>query len=125
MPTVVHFEIPADDLARAKDFYENLFGWKIQAFEGETQTKYMMVQTTDLEGNQGVCGGMLPRQAPEHTPVNYIGVPSVDEYLSKIESLGGKVIMGKTPVPECGYFAVCLDTENNAFGIWEELKRES
>jgi uncharacterized protein len=23
-------------------------------------------------------------------------------------------------VPGMGYFAICLDTENNAFGLWEE-----
>jgi predicted enzyme related to lactoylglutathione lyase len=25
-------------------------------------------------------------------------------------------------VPEMGYFAICLDTEKNAFGIWEDNK---
>ena len=29
---IVHFEIPADDVARARAFYENTFGWKIKAF---------------------------------------------------------------------------------------------
>ena len=31
MPTIAHFDIPADDTERAKDFYEKLFGWKIEA----------------------------------------------------------------------------------------------
>jgi predicted enzyme related to lactoylglutathione lyase len=51
--------------------------------------------------------------------MNYIGVSSVNEYMQKVEKLGGEVVMGKHPVPGMGYFAVCLDTENNAFGIWE------
>jgi predicted enzyme related to lactoylglutathione lyase len=27
--------------------------------------------------------------------------------------------MSKTAVPQMGYFAVCQDTEGNAFGIWQ------
>jgi predicted enzyme related to lactoylglutathione lyase len=57
---------------------------------------------------------------PEQGIINYIDVPSVDEYIKKVEKLGGKVIMGKSPVPGMGYFAICLDTENNGFGIWED-----
>jgi predicted enzyme related to lactoylglutathione lyase len=56
---------------------------------------------------------------PEHHITNYIGVTSVDEYSSKVENLGGKVVAPKHAVPRMGYFALCLDTENNAFAIWE------
>lgn len=125
MPTVVHFEIPADDLARAQKFYEDLFDWKFEKFEGDSQTEYFMFRTTDAEGKQGMCGGMMPRQMPQHTTTNYIGVPSIDEYVTKVESLGGTIVMGKTLVPEHGYFACCLDPENNAFGLWECLQSDS
>jgi predicted enzyme related to lactoylglutathione lyase len=43
---------------------------------------------------------------------------SVDEYSSKVQQLGGKVHVSKTAVPGMGYFAFCLDTDNNAFDIW-------
>ena len=33
MPTLVHFELPADDIERAKKFYTNLFGWKIEKWD--------------------------------------------------------------------------------------------
>jgi uncharacterized protein len=36
MPTIVHFEIPADDVERSKKFYSDLFGWKIEKFSGQT-----------------------------------------------------------------------------------------
>jgi hypothetical protein len=49
-------------------------------------------------------------------------VPSVDKYAAEIEKLGGKIIFPKTAIPEMGYFAICLDTEKNTFGIWEENK---
>ena len=51
--------------------------------------------------------------------VNYISVDSVDKFADKIAKLGGKICMGKTAVPQMGYFAVCQDTEGNAFGIWQ------
>jgi predicted enzyme related to lactoylglutathione lyase len=27
MSTIVHFDVPVDDIKRAKDFYEKLFDW--------------------------------------------------------------------------------------------------
>ena len=36
MPTIVHFEIPADDVERSKKFYGDLFGWKIEKWPGST-----------------------------------------------------------------------------------------
>ncbi len=117
MPTIVHFEIPADDLQRAKGFYADLFGWKIERVPGPTE--YWLVSTTDDQGNKGVGGGMMPRQNPQQPITNYIDVPSVEEYSAKVEQLGGNVVVPKTAVPGFGYFAVCLDTEKNAFAIWE------
>jgi len=65
---------------------------------------------------------MLKRQDPQQTIVNYIDVPSVDKSAAEIEKLGSKIIFPKTAVPEMGYFAICLDTENNTFGLWEDNK---
>jgi len=121
MPTVVHFEIPADDLARAKKFYEHLFGWKVEAFGGEGPGEYYMIRTGEAATEKELCGGMMARQAPQQPITNYIGIPSVNEYAAKVESLGGQVVVPKTLVPEYGYFAICLDTEGNVFGLWESL----
>lgn len=51
--------------------------------------------------------------------INYFDVESIEESLAKVQYLGGRVVMQKTPISEMGYFAVCLDTEKNIFGIWE------
>ncbi len=120
MPTICHFEIPADDLPRAKKFYEDLFDWKIEKVEGPMD--YWLSATTDDDGESAVGGGMMPRQAPEQPIINYISIPSVDEYTAKVEQLGGTIVMPKTPVPGMGYFAVCHDTEKNTFAIWEDNK---
>lgn len=111
MPSIAHFEIPADDIQRAKDFYSKLFGWKI---EGVPNMDYMMI---DVFGAPG--GGLMKRMHPGQQIMDYIGVPSVDEYSAKVEKLGGKIIVPKKAVPGMGYFVICMDTENNSFGIWE------
>ena len=117
MPTIVHFEIPTDDLERAKKFYTDLFGWKIEKYSGPME--YWMITTTNEKGEKALEGGMMQRQNPQQPITNYIDVPSIDEYTVKVEKLGGKVAVPKTAIPGIGYFAVCFDTENNSFAIWE------
>ena len=127
MPTIVHFEIPADDVERSRKFYTDLFGWKIEKWpgmdggsSGSSNMEYWTITTTDEKGNKALIGGgMTKRQKPHEQITNFIDVKSVDEYSSKIEKLGGKVVVPKMAVPGMGYFAVCHDTENNSFGIWE------
>jgi uncharacterized protein len=127
MPTIVHFEIPADDVERAKKFYTDLFGWKIEKWprtnsgnNSSSNMEYLIISTTDSKGNNvSIGGGMMKRQEPHQRITNFIDVSSVDGYSSKIEKLGGKVVVSKMAVPGMGYFAVCHDTENNGFGIWE------
>lgn len=116
MPTIVHFEIPADDVERAKKFYSELFGWEIKEVPG---MQYWLITT---KGEMAVGGGMMKRQHPRQSITNYIDVPSVEEYSAKIERLGGKVLVPRQAVPGMGYFAVCLDMEKNVFGIWEDNK---
>jgi predicted enzyme related to lactoylglutathione lyase len=115
MSTIVHFEIPVDDLERAKNFYSKLFGWEMKdnSFPG---MEYWGVMTS---GEKPVHGGMRKREQPQDHIYNYIDVKSVVESSAKVEELGGKIIVSKMPVPGMGYFAVCMDTENNVFGVWE------
>ena len=124
MPTIVHFEIPSDDVERSKSFYSELFGWNIEKWPGSEKVpegmEYWMITTTDDKGNKALTGGMMKRQnAQQHGITNFIDVKSIDEYSSRVEQLGGKIVTPKMPVPGMGYFATCLDTENNSFAIWE------
>lgn len=112
--SVVWFNIPADDIKRAQKFYRGLFGWKISSFRG--MKDFMQIETGGEDASPD--GGLGSRKNGEGV-VNYIGVESVEKFSAKIEKLGGKICMPKTAVPQMGYFAVCQDTENNAFGLWE------
>ena len=48
MDKVVHFEIPADDLERAKKFYKTIFGWKMDTVEG---MEYVLIETMPVDEN--------------------------------------------------------------------------
>jgi len=113
--SVVWFGIPADDMQRAKSFYANLFGWKINPGPGPD---FYFIETGGAEDSPD--GGLKRRNQSSEPIVQYVSVNSVDEYSKKIEKLGGKICLAKTPVPQMGYFAVCQDTEGNSFGIWEQ-----
>jgi predicted enzyme related to lactoylglutathione lyase len=104
-------------MERANKFYNGLFGWKIEKMPGPME--YWMFATTNDKGEQVTGGGIMKRQYPQQAIINYIGVDSVAEYSKKVERLGGKVKMEKTEVPGHGWFAMCTDTENNTFALWE------
>lgn len=112
---IVWFEIPADKPERAGKFYRALFGWKINAFPG--MQDYWHIETGGPDASPD--GGMMKRMHPDHTITQYVLVPSVNRFAAKVGKLGGKICKPKTAVPKMGYFAICQDTENNTFAIWE------
>lgn len=116
MPRVIHFEINADDTERARRFYADVFGWKIEKWAGTKD--YWVVQTGE-DAQPGINGGLVKREAPIGH-VNTIDVPSVDDFAAKINEHGGRVVMPKMAIPGVGYLAYCQDTENNVFGIMQE-----
>jgi uncharacterized protein len=116
MASFVHFDLPADDLVRAKKFYESLFDWK---FSGIPGMDYFFIEMKDAQGNSGLAGGMGRRGSPEQRITNYIGVESVDEHMKKVSEAGGKILSPKMPVPGWGYLVICMDTEGNTFGLWQ------
>jgi uncharacterized protein len=116
MSRIIHFEIPASDLENLANFYRKAFGWKIEKWPGPTE--YFMV-TTGAEGQPGINGGMLRKQAPVTGTTNTIGVDSVDAAVNAVQGAGGKLVMPKTPIPTVGYFAYLQDPEGNIFGVMQ------
>jgi predicted enzyme related to lactoylglutathione lyase len=113
---IVWFEIPADDLGRARTFYNKLFGWKIAPIPG--MPDYLHIDTGGPDASPD--GGLMARKHPEQAITNYVLVPSVAKAAAKVEKLGGKICVPKTEVPKMGYFVVCQDTEGNQFALWEK-----
>ena len=124
--TIVHFEIPAKNMTKMKDFYEQLFAWKFNQFPSGNGMEYWTIETVPVDEKmqpirQGVNGGMYPRQKPEDRPMNHFRVESVDEYIAKAMKLGGKIITPKMEIPNIGWWATIEDPEGNVFGILEPL----
>ncbi len=118
--SIVWFEVPADDLDRAKQFYRSLFGWSFAKIPAAVADYWHI----DTGGNDATPdGGLMPRMYPDQSITNYVGVPSVTAAMKKVEKLGGIIGKPKTAVPGMGYFAICRDTEGNTFALWERNER--
>src|SRR5436309_9537730 len=105
--SIAWFEIPADDVERAKTFYGDLFGWKIERFPGPQE--YWHIDTGG--GDDTPNGALKKRKQPQEPVVNYVSVHSVTEFSTTLEKLGGKTRMAKTCVLQTDCFAVCRATE--------------
>jgi uncharacterized protein len=116
--SIVWFEIPADNVERAKKFYGGLFGWKIEKFPEAVVDDYWHIDTGGADNSPD--GALMKRMYPQQPITNYVLVPSVDEAAAKVEKLGGKITKPKTEVPQMGCFVICRDPENNEFALWEK-----
>ncbi|NKQ58314.1 VOC family protein [Amycolatopsis sp. K13G38] len=124
---IVHFEIPFDDGERARGFYREVFGWNVVELPEMNYTTVATGPTTEqgMPAEPGfINGGMFDRAgAAPKSPVITIDVPGIDATLAKIEQLGGAKLVGRTEIPNMGYYAYFTDTEGNVVGLWETLPR--
>ena len=116
MPRVIHFEIEAENPERAIKFYQEVFAWKAEKWEGPVE--YWLI-TTGKEDEPGIDGGLSRRTEAYPSTVNTIAVPSVDEYVKKVERAGGTLVRPKMAVPGVGWMAYFKDPEGNLFGMME------
>ena len=123
MPRVNHFEIHAENPERAMAFYEAVFGWTFQKWDGPW-TYWMIL--TGPESEPGINGGLMARKGPapvDMQPVNSyvctVDVKSIDESLQAATDAGGTLALPKMEIPGVGWLAYCKDTEGNIFGMIE------
>lgn len=128
MDKVVHFEIPVDDAARAKEFYRSIFDWQLNDMDMGGGNVYTTVTTTPIDEQSliptepgAINGGMMSRSSETPVPVITIGVDAIDDALKKIEAGGGSVVQQRTEIPDMGAFAYFKDSEGNVVGLWENL----
>jgi predicted enzyme related to lactoylglutathione lyase len=115
--TIMHFEIPADDVGRAKSFYEKTFGWKIKAFPMPAGQEYFGV-TTMKKGEPGINGGLMKRNMPGQPFTNYITVKSIDAMNGVVETNGGVIVLPKQEIGMgMGWISAFKDPENNIIGL--------
>jgi len=120
MANIGWFDIPADDVGRAKKFYRSLLGWKIEPvanFPDKSQQRQSITTGEPQEGSMH-SGGLYARQMPGGILV-FVIVEDMDHVLERVEKLGGKILMTRTEIKDLGLvFGVIEDTEGNKLGLW-------
>lgn len=110
--SIVHVEFPTKDLAKAKKFYGEVFGWK---FQDVPETNYTL-----FEAPSGPNGGFrAPFQPGEDRPLNFILVSSVDDATRKIKKAGGTILRAREEVPGQGWWALFRDPDGAVSAVWE------
>jgi predicted enzyme related to lactoylglutathione lyase len=119
----VHFEIHADDVARAVAFYGEVFGWTFEDWSEFAGMPYFGA-TTGEEGTPGINGAIMARRgggvgpgAPVNGAALTIGCEDYDTLHEAILAAGGQVALPKQALPGMAWQGYYLDTEGNVFGI--------
>lgn len=122
MARIAHFEIHADNPARAIAFYNGIFGWEFMQWGGQ---EYWLIKTGPPE-EPGIDGGLLPRRGarPElgqavNAYVCTATVESLDKTITDVDAHGGTIALAKMPVPGVGWLAYFHDPEGNIFGAMQ------
>lgn len=117
MSNVIWFEIPAEDLERAAKFYEGVFDWKIDKWNGPFD--YWLL-TNENEDDLYINGAIMTKEKKEKIDDNsFINVESFDESAKKIETEGGKMLTKRMDIPGMGDMGTFQDTEGNILAIIE------
>ncbi|MEA3190294.1 MAG: uncharacterized protein QOD77_876 [Thermoplasmata archaeon] len=122
MDPVIHFELPADDVARARRFYEAAFGWRMASPPGGA---YTFITTTPTDPKTmmpqkpgGINGGMMARPPMLKGPAIIVQVDDLEAAVARIEKAGGKKVWGPQDVGP-GRSAYFVDTEGSAVGLFQ------
>jgi predicted enzyme related to lactoylglutathione lyase len=101
---VAHFAINADDLNRARRFYERVFGWR---FEPWGPPGFLQI-FTGTEKQPGILGAMQKRLelVPGERTIGYectVGVADVDAVAAAVVANGGTILIPRTLIPTVGH----------------------
>jgi predicted enzyme related to lactoylglutathione lyase len=108
---LVHFELPAEDTGRAREFWSTLFGWTYETWEGP-------VEYHQTEAGGGPGGAIYPSQSGERGPIVYFDVDDIEASVKRVRKSGGKA-EDPGSIPGIGWYARCRDTEGNAFSLFQ------
>lgn len=112
------FEIPVNDMGRAKRFYETVFNVEIQEVDfGGLKMGWF----PNHDGREGATGTLIKQESyipsQEGTLVYFI-CDNVQDELDRIEGAGGKIYQPKTKISdEHGFMGAFIDTEGNRVAL--------
>jgi len=117
---VAHFAINADDVGRARRFYEEVFGWKGQPWGPPEFYKFV----TKTGGDPGIFGALQRRREivdgkPMFGCECTVAVESIDDTIAAVEKNGGRVVMSKAAISGVGTLIFFEDTEGNILGAMQ------
>lgn len=120
MPHVTHFAINADDVPRARRFYEHVFGWKFSAWGPPDFYKIEI----GSEAPVAVMGALQKRRdlVKGQPTIGYectISVPSIDDTARAVAANGGRTVMDKSIIVGVGALMFFQDPEGNVFGAMQ------
>jgi uncharacterized protein len=106
-------ELAAPDLDAAPDFYSQLFGWRVEPFEGGP----MRYLTIKIDGETN--GGMRETQ-PQEPPywLVYFAVEDVEAGMARVEELGGSAVSGPHDMSSVGKIGVVRDDQGAVFALY-------
>ncbi|MGO9016972.1 MAG: VOC family protein [Syntrophobacteraceae bacterium] len=109
----VHVELHTQDAAKAKNFYKELFDWKLEDVPG--------MDYTLINVGEGTGGGMMKSPMPDALPqwVPYVLVDNIAASTEKAKSLGATVLADVTEIPGMGLYSMLVDPTGAAFALWQ------
>jgi predicted enzyme related to lactoylglutathione lyase len=124
---IVHFEIQVSDPEKAKLFYGEIFGWKIEKWEGTDfygvwtgRSKYASGSVVGLDGGLGAKEGTTPSTgAALNAFLCTVEIEDIDDTLQRIDEAGGTILKPKYAFPYVGWMAICADPDGNQFALMQ------
>ena len=114
MNRFTHFELATNDLEKTAQFYRNVFGWKIDKWEGPIE--YWLVSTGDAS-TPGINGGLMHTDEHFKGTVNTVEVDDIDAAIVKVLANGGEMVLPKGAIPGVGYQAYFKDNAGIVVGL--------
>jgi predicted enzyme related to lactoylglutathione lyase len=122
---ISHFDIPCDDVERAKRFYGEVFGWK---FEAWGPPDFYLIETGTPD-DPGIHGALTKRREKVTHPGIHgfectITVADLDATIAAVEKHGGKITLDKMTIPTVGTLIQFVDTEGNTVSAMKYERAE-
>ncbi len=114
-------ELSTNDVPRAIEFYEGLFGWKVEGIDTQGGPRYWgILHDGAAEGRQGGMRELAPEQEgiPPHW-MPYFTVTSADGAIATTQEAGGALLAGPIDIPTGARIAVLGDPQGAIFAIFE------
>jgi uncharacterized protein len=109
-------ELGAPDIAKAGEFYSDVFSWTVQP--GGLETGGYSVAELNGRGVAGVGPKMGPPEAPTMW-MTYLATSDADATAAKIKGAGGQLVTEPMDIMDVGRMAVAVDPAGAAFGVWQ------